>query len=100
MKTRNKPSIVFFGSGPVASQSLELLQEWCTIEAVITKPQPPHHKQPFPVIESATRHKIPLYYVSNRAELDKLLASQHLASRVGVLIDFGIIVSQFAIDRI
>jgi len=93
-----KPKIVFFGSGPVASQSLELLMEWCDIEAVITKPQPAHHRQPFPVIETAKRHNLPTHFVSKRKELDQLIGSLPFESRVGVLIDFGIIISQFTID--
>jgi methionyl-tRNA formyltransferase len=87
-------TIVFFGSGPVAARSLELLQPWCEVEAVITKPQPPHHKEPFPVIDIAQKYELPILPVSNRQELDELVAHKSFASRIGVLIDFGIIVSQ------
>jgi methionyl-tRNA formyltransferase len=96
----DRPKIVFFGSGPVAATSLELLLQWCTVEAVITKPQPPHHKQKFPVIAVAEAHDLPLFMASNKRELDELMAQHSFAktSRVAVLIDFGIIVSQAVID--
>jgi methionyl-tRNA formyltransferase len=93
-----RPKVVFFGSGPVATQSLELLLEWCDIEAVITKPQPAHHKAEFPVIALAKSHDLPLHFTSNRRELDELISTRPFNSRVGVLIDFGIIVSQLTID--
>ncbi len=94
-----RPQIVFFGSGPVAAASLELLAEWCDIEAVITKPQPPHHKAQFPVIAVAERLTLPLQTASNRQELDTLMANSSFTSRVAVLIDYGIIVSQAVIDK-
>lgn len=93
-----KPSVVFFGSGPVAAASLELLRNDFNIEAVVTKPKPTHHKEAFPVIEVAEKCKIPLHLVSNRTDLSDLVASKPFKSSVGVLIDFGIIVSQDVID--
>lgn len=97
MKLTSKP-VVFFGSGPVAAESLELLAESFPIEAVITKPRPAHHKGPVPVIAAAEKHKLPLHTVSNRKELDTLISTVHFTSELAVLIDFGIIVSQQAID--
>ena len=93
-----RPRAVFMGRGPVAAASLELLLEWCDIEAVITKPQPPHHREKFPVITVAEAHDLPLVTVSNKRELDDAVASRHFESRLAVLIDFGIIVSQQTID--
>jgi len=93
-----RPKVVFFGSGPVAARSLELLLAWCDIEAVITKPRPEHHKHDFPVIELAEARQLPLYFTSNRRDLDNLMAEQPFESPVGVLIDFGIIVSRKVID--
>lgn len=90
--------VVFFGSGPVAARSLELLTEWAQIEAVITKPKPPHHKEAFPVLETAERHQLPVLEVRNRQELDELMLQRPVKSRLGVLVDFGIIVSQDVID--
>jgi len=87
-------TIVFFGSGPVAAKSLELLQSWCEIEAVVTKPQPPHHRELFPVIDIAQKYELPLLTASDRHELDEVVRQNTFTSRVGVLVDYGIIVSQ------
>lgn len=93
-----RPQAVFFGSGPVAAKSLELLQEWCDVEAVVTKPQPPHHRGTFPVIAVAQSRNMPLYYATNRRELDEVIAEAGFTSRVAVLVDYGIIVSRAVID--
>ncbi len=87
----NKLSIVFFGSGPVAAKSLALLAEEFTVEAVITKPTTKHEM-------AASAPDATLYTVSNRHELDDLIATHTFESKVGVLIDFGIIVSRTVID--
>ena len=47
--------VVFFGSGPVAAASLALLASDFTIEAIITKPKPPHHRGEVPVLEVAKK---------------------------------------------
>jgi methionyl-tRNA formyltransferase len=87
----SKTSIVFLGSGPVAAESLRLLQEDFRIEAVITKPTT--EKEMASVAKDA-----PLFTVSTRLELDVLIEQQMYSSKVGVIIDFGIIVSQKTID--
>lgn len=92
-------SVVFFGSGPVAAKALSLLAQHTTIEAVITKPQPEHHKEIFPVIATARELGITnVLTVSNKHELADLIANHPLRSRAGVVIDFGIIISQDVID--
>ena len=91
-------TVVFFGSGPVAAESLELLWQDFAVEAVVTKPKPAHHKGAFPVIDVTKKHKLPLHTVSNKKELSKLMATKPFTSSVGVLIDFGIIVAQDVID--
>ncbi len=90
--------VVFFGSGPVAAKSLELLNKNFEIEAVVTKPKPSHHHGNFPVLDLAERLNIPIKTVSNKSELDSLIATNPFNSAAGVLIDFGIIVSQKTID--
>ncbi|MDB5182357.1 MAG: fmt, methionyl-tRNA formyltransferase [Candidatus Saccharibacteria bacterium] len=90
--------VVFFGSGPVAAKSLELLAKNFEIEAVVTKPKPAHHHGDFPVLDIAEALKLPVKTVSNKADLDELMATKPFESEAGVLIDFGIIVSQKAID--
>lgn len=96
--TKTSKTVVFFGSGPVAARSLQLLLQDFEVEAVVTKPKPAHHKGAFPVIDVAKQHKLPLQTVSTKAELSKLMATKPFRSPVGVLIDFGIIVSQDVID--
>lgn len=91
-------SIVFFGSGPVAAASLELLANSFNIEAVITKPKPPHHRGPVPVIELAGSLNLPIITTADKAELSEKIAQSHFRSRVAVLIDFGIIVRKDVID--
>lgn len=97
MKKMSSP-IVFFGSGPVAAASLELLAKAFTIEAVVTKPRPAHHKGDVPVIRVADSLGIPVYTVTNKRTLDELIENRPFKSTVAILIDFGIIVSQKAID--
>lgn len=97
MKKISEP-IVFFGSGPVAAKSLKLLIQNFDIEAVITKPRPPHHKGSVPVLEIAAEYGLPTYTTQNTRELNKLLGANHFTSRLAILIDFGIIVSQQVID--
>ena len=97
MTKMSKP-IVFFGSGPVAAESLALLSQDFTIEAVITKPRPPHHKGEVPVISTATSLGLPIFTAQNKAELDTLFEKATFTSHLAILIDFGIIVSQQVID--
>lgn len=97
MKKTSLP-VVFFGSGPVAAASLQLLNNNFIIEAVVTKPRPAHHKGSVPVIETAEALGLPIHTVVNKRTLDALMASKPFTSQVGILIDFGIIVSQEAID--
>jgi methionyl-tRNA formyltransferase len=91
-------TIVFFGSGPVAAESLELLAQTFTVETVVTKPRPPHHRGDVPVLEVANRLHLPIIEVSSKAELVDKVTTTHLLSRVAVLIDFGIIVPRSVID--
>lgn len=97
MKKISEP-IVFFGSGPVAAKSLELLLANFDIEAVVTKPRAPHHKGDVPVLDLATKQNLPLFTAQNKKELNELFASMPFKSRFAILIDFGIIVSQQVID--
>ncbi len=95
---KTSETIVFFGSGPVAAKSLRLLAQDFAIEAVISKPRPPHHRGDMPVLSVAEELKIPVFTVRDRAELDKLFAGKPVKSQLGVLIDFGIKVPRAVID--
>lgn len=97
MKKMSEP-IVFFGSGPVAAESLRLLAKSFVIEAVVTKPRLEHHKGAVPVLEVAAELSLPVFTASNRSALDELFTSKPVQAKIAVLIDFGIIVSQRIID--
>ena len=90
--------IVFFGAGPVAAASLELLASSFTIEAVVTKPRAAHHKGPVPVLTVANKLGLPIITAEGKADLSQKITQSKLKSRVAVLIDFGIIVDQAVID--
>lgn len=97
MKKISEP-IVFFGSGPVAAESLRRLAKHFEIEAVITKPRAAHHKGDVPVLSLAEELGLPVHTVQDRRSLDALFAAASFQSRAGILVDFGIIVSQAIID--
>ncbi len=96
---KTSETIVFFGSGPVAAASLGHLSEVFSIEAVITKARAAHHRVAAPVEILASTKDLPLLFANTRQELDELLEKTNLKSRVGVIVDFGVIVSQGAIDH-
>lgn len=89
--TKKSKTVVFFGSGPVAAKSLELLLKHTVVEAIITKPTTLSEM-------SCIDAEIPTFGVSNVTELNDLIDSSKFTSQLGVLIDFGIIVSQKVID--
>jgi len=97
MKKMSEP-IVFFGSGPVAAESLRLLYEHTSIEAVVTKPRAAHHKGDVPVIALAEKLGLPVLTATDKRSLNELFATQPAKSKLAVLIDFGIIISQQVID--
>ena len=90
--------ILFFGTGPVAAASLQLLAQSFTIEAVVTKPRPSHHHGDMPVLDVAAKLKLPVIEVTNKKEVTEAISARQFDSRVAVLIDFGIIVEQKVID--
>jgi methionyl-tRNA formyltransferase len=95
---RHKAPIVFFGSGPVAAASLAFLAEHFEVEAVITKPQPAHHKEPFPVLTLAEELGLKTYTPVGKQELSELFATRPVTSKLGVVIDYGFIINQDVID--
>lgn len=86
-----KPSIVFFGSGPVAAESLRQIMGSFKVEAIITKPATATEMQQ--IIPDVTVHT-----VSNKHELDTLIENTSFQSQLAILIDFGIIVSKTVIE--
>ncbi len=91
-------TILFFGSGPVAAKSLELLAKDFSIEAVVTKPKPEHHRGDFPVLEVAKKLALKLYTPENKHQLSELFTTQPAKSQIGVVIDYGIIITKDVID--
>ena len=92
-------TILFFGSGPVAAASLASLVDRFEIEMVITKAVPAHHKGTAPVEELAKKLKLPMLFASTKKELDELMEKHSFKSTVGIIVDYGVIVSQQVIDR-
>ena len=95
---KTSATVIFFGSGPVAAKSLTLLEQNFTIEAVVTKPRPPHHKGAVPVLEAAERLNLPIYSTADKQALSDLVKNWGVTSKVAVLIDFGVLVPQELID--
>ncbi len=93
MKMTSK-TIVFFGSGPVAAASLRSLFDNFEIEAVITKAVPAHHKESAPVETLAKELDLNLFFANTKQKLDELMSSQNFKSPLGLIVDFGVIVSE------
>lgn len=91
-------SLVFFGSGPVAAESLKLLLKSFNIEAVITKPRLAHHRGNTPVVDLCEQHNLTFYTPSNKQELSDLFTTINLKSQIGIVIDYGIIINNDVID--
>jgi len=92
-------SIIFFGSGPVAAESLSYLANYFAIEAVVTKAKLTHHKEPAPVELLANELKLPIFFANNKQVLDELFINNKFHSRLGIIVDYGVIVSQAIIDN-
>lgn len=89
--TNPQTPIVFLGSGPVAAKSLALLQQYLEVDTVITKPSTV--KEMTSIAKGAC-----VYSVNSQADLDELILARSFDTKLGVLIDFGVIVSQKVID--
>lgn len=89
--TKPSAKIVFFGSGPVAKASLDALLQFTEVEAIVTKASTLHE-----MTRGIT--DIPVHTVQNKSELTQLLATKPFESKLGIIVDFGIIVEQSVID--
>lgn len=91
--------LVFFGSGPVSRASLEALyKKGFDFEAVITKPRLAHHRGPVPVLDFVEKNKVPYYTPQNKQEVADLFSKQKFTSPMGLVVDYGIIISKDVID--
>lgn len=90
--TKKLAKIVFFGSGPVAEESLKRLLDTFDIECIITKKSTLNEMKN--LVDTGK-----VFGVSNKLELDELIKTQNFSSEIAILIDFGIIVSQTVINK-
>ncbi len=97
--TSTSKTVTFFGSGPVAAASLRSIAEHFSVEVVITKAVPSHHKGIAPVEELARELNLPILFANNKKELDELVDSEIIQSPVGIVVDYGVIISQKVIHH-
>lgn len=97
MKQISTP-VVFFGSGPIAAESLAFLHQKVPIEAIITKPKALHHPGEPPVLALAKKLTVPVFTPANKKELSQLFLETSFASKVGLVVDYGIIIEKQVID--
>ncbi len=86
-----KKHLVFFGSGPVAEKSLALLKLDFDIDIVVTKSTTLKS-----MLEISGDSKV--FSVNTKQELDELFTTKSIHCDLGILVDFGIIVSKQIID--
>lgn len=98
--TTSTKSIIFFGTGEISVAALKTASKLFEVEAVFTKPDSEHHGKTIisPVKAWATEHKLPVLQPRSGDELTKQLTSANFSSKMGLLVDYGIIVRQSAID--
>ncbi|MCL2037887.1 methionyl-tRNA formyltransferase [Candidatus Saccharibacteria bacterium] len=92
-----KLQIVFLGTGPVAAASLESLIKNFDIELVVTKNRK-HTRDSAPVEDLAEKHALPIKFANTTDELNNLFNKAEIQSRLGVVVDYGVIISQQVID--
>ncbi len=97
MKPTSK-KIIYFGSGDLAAENLKLLSDYFDFEAIITKPRKNNIQKELPVFDLAEKLNIPVFFASNRKEVDEIFDNNKFQSDTGLLIDFGIIISTKVID--
>lgn len=93
-----KNKIVFFGTGPVAADSLRALIDEFDIELVITKAAPVHHRGTKPVETLANERSLLVQFANNGAELSQIIDNSKLESRVGVIVDYGVLLPKKVLD--
>ena len=92
--TKISGSIVFFGSGPVATKSLKHLLKHFNVSEVVTKPTT------ISEMENLCRSSsTAVFSVSTRGQLDELTTSGKLSNLLGVVVDFGVIISKATIEH-
>lgn len=92
-------SLVFFGTGPVATKSLEALSKNFDIELVVTKAKPKHHKHEAPIEKIAGEKGYKIYFANTTQGIDEKISTLKPVSEIAVVIDFGVIISPKTIDQ-
>ncbi len=88
-------SIIFFGMGPVSLQSLEGISSSFLIEAIITKPDTSRGKSSGDSVTSwAEKNNVPYYQPDSSAAIHELFENNGFVSKVGVVIDYGLIIPE------
>ena len=85
--------LVFFGSGPVAASSLESLAQRFKVRFVVTKASAPRHKTTAQVELIANKYKLRLVFANTKSELDEILTHEGETYQLGVVVDYGVIIS-------
>lgn len=91
-------SIIFFGAGPVALASLEHIHTIYDIELVVTKPNPRSSRAKTPVYDYAKTKSLSMIQPNGKTELESMLKERELQSSVGIVVDYGVIITQSVID--
>jgi methionyl-tRNA formyltransferase len=94
-------SIVFFGTGSVALESLKSLVAHFPIEAVLTKPDLKINSRKAPaesVNAWARKNNITTLNTSDHKDLLTVFETANFISRLGVVVDYGILIPQRIIE--
>jgi methionyl-tRNA formyltransferase len=94
---KTSSQFIFFGSGPIAAESLKLLVQDFIIEKVVTKPNLPHYNHKLSVSDIANKYSIECLELVNNNSIEHTL-SQSFNSKIGLIIDYGIILSEKVIN--
>lgn len=94
----HRNSLVFFGTGPVAAKSLEGILANFRVELVVTKHKASHHKGEAPVEKIASENSLKICFVNDSSSIANQLELLKPSSSVGLVIDFGILIPQDAIN--
>ena len=100
-KKSNNNSIVFFGTGQTSLEALQCLSEEFTIELVVTKPPATNSAgKPFKnaVHSWAEDNGVAVINPKDKLELAGLLEKANLKSKLGIVLDFGMVIPSVVID--
>lgn len=98
---KSKNSLVFFGTGQTSLEALQCLAENFDIELVVTKPPATNSagkKFKNSVHTWAESNKIPIVLTSNKTELEAAILKAKPISKLGVVLDYSLIIPKQIID--